>query len=99
MKYLDENTILQREIKNYLGITWDDNGTDKKVDETISQGKHKVMKLTNSPNSDFFIESDARRMLFEYCRLAWAGVPEKFDEVYKSDIVGARLDKILEAWE
>ena len=95
---MEEEKALLRDIKNYLGITWDDKGTDKKVSEIISSGKHKIIKLTNSPRSDFYTASDARSMLFEYSRLAWAGVPEKFDEIYKSDIVGARLDKILEAW-
>lgn len=92
---MEDSSILMREIKNYLGITWDDKGTNKKVAEIISQGEYKIMKLTNSPRSDFSMESDARSLLFEYCRLAWAGVPEKFGEVYKSDIIGARLGKIL----
>ena len=96
---MEDSSKLTREIKNYLGITWDDKGTDKKVAEIISQGEYKIMKLTNSQRSDFSTESDARSLLFEYCRLAWAGVPEKFDEVYKSDIIGARLGKILEATE
>lgn len=92
---MKDDSKLVREIKNYLAITWDDKETDKKVAEIISQGEYKIMKLTNSTPSDFSTESDARSLLFEYCRLAWAGVPEKFDEVYKSDIIGARLDKIL----
>ena len=96
---MEDDNKLTREIKNYLGITWDDKGTDKKVGEIISQGEHKIMKLTNSPRSDFYTESDARGLLFEYCRLAWANVPEKFDEVYKSEIIGARLGKILGAAE
>ena len=96
---MEDSSKLTREIKNYLGITWDDKGTDKKVAEIISQGEYKIMKLTNSQRSDFSTESDARSLLFEYCRLAWAGVPEKFDEVYKSDIIGARLSKILEVTE
>lgn len=89
---------LRLDIKNYLGITWDDRGTDKKVAEIIASGEHKVMKLTNSQKPDFYTVSNARSMLFEYCRLAWAGVPEKFDEIFKADIVGARLESILEAW-
>lgn len=92
---MEESSELMSKIKNYLGITWDDKGTDIKVAEIISQGERKIMALTNSPRSDFFAESDARSLLFDYCRLAWAGVPEKFDEVYKSDIIGARLGKIL----
>lgn len=96
---MEKEKILLSEIKNHLGITWDDKGTDRKVSEMISQGEFKIMKLINSTRDDFYTESDARNMLFEFCRLSWAGVPEKFDELYRSDIVGARLSNILGVWE
>lgn len=84
------------EVKNYLDITWGDKATDQKLLGIIMRGKQKIMSLTGAYRVDFEKETEVRGLLFDYCRLAWAGVPEKFEEIYKQTIVRLYLGRITE---
>ena len=72
------------EVKNYLDITWDDIDADKKISGIIARGKLKIIDLVGAFRSDFDKDTLAKSLLMEYCRLAWAGVPEKFEEIFRS---------------
>ena len=84
------------EVKNYLDITWDDTDTDKKISGIITRGKIKIIDLVGAFRSDFDKDTLAKSLLMEYCRLAWAGVPEKFEEIVRSELIGLRLKNITE---
>ncbi len=84
------------EVKNYLDITWDDIDTDKKISGIIARGKLKIIDLVGAFRSDFDKDTLAKSLLMEYCRLAWAGVPEKFEEIFRSELIGLRLKNITE---
>lgn len=84
------------EVKNYLDITWDDTDTDKKISGIITRGKIKIIDLVGAFRSDFDKDTLAKSLLMEYCRLAWAGVPEKFEEIFRSELIGLRLKNITE---
>lgn len=95
----DNIIFLLPEIKNYLDITWDDDGTIEKLKTIISSGCAKISALTDCSNDNFVCSPDHKSLLLEYCRLAWAGVPEKFNEFYKNEIVRLRLKKIAEGYD
>lgn len=84
------------EVKNYLDITWDDTDTDKKISGIIARGEVKIIDLVGAFRSDFDKDTLAKSLLMEYCRLAWAGVPEKFEEIFRSELIGLRLKNITE---
>lgn len=84
------------EVKNYLDITWDDIDTNKKISGIITRGKIKIIDLVGAFRSDFDKDTLAKSLLMEYCRLAWAGVPEKFEEIFRSELISLRLKNITE---
>lgn len=85
---------LLSEVKNYLDITWDDTATDKKVARIVDSGVRKIVKLVGCRPASVKKDGEEKDLLFEYCRLAWAGVPEKFEEIFKANIVGMRLENV-----
>lgn len=87
---------LLAEVKNYLDISWDDVDTDKKLSGIITRGEIKIIDLVGASSSDFESDTLAKSLLMEYCRLAWAGVPEKFEEIFRSEIISLRLKNITE---
>lgn len=87
---------LLAEVKNYLDITWDDIDTDEKLSGIITRGEIKIIDLVGASSSDFEKDTLAKSLLMEYCRLAWAGVPEKFEEIFRSELIGLRLKNITE---
>lgn len=87
---------LLSDIKNHLGITWEDDDTDKRVAGMILDGAEKITALTGEDPSDFAQPSERKTLLKDYCRLAWAGVPEKFEVLNKSDITRLRLNSITD---
>lgn len=85
---------LLSEVKAYIDITWDDKATNKKVDGIIARGKRLIARHAAKRHIDFEQDSEERDLLFDYCRLAWAGVPEEFEKIYKSDLIGLRLENV-----
>ncbi len=88
------NDKLLSDVKIFLGITWEDKDTNKQVSEMIQSGMHKIVALTGEDPSGFEQPSERKTLLYEYCRLSRAGVPEKFEEFNKGDIVRLRLAAI-----
>ena len=78
-------------VKNYIDITWTDSDTDSKVAGIVREGIAKVKRLTNCTEEELIADEERTALVKEYSRLAWAGVPEKFVEFYKSDMIRLRL--------
>lgn len=95
---IDPNYFLN-DIKNYLDVTWDDLGTDTKITSIISAGCAKIAALTNSSIEIIAKSPEHTELLKEYCRLTWAGVPEKFEEFFGTDMTRLRLRKISEEYD
>ena len=80
------------DIKAYLDITWDDEVTDIKIRNIISQG----MFFINSKLGDcgnYCTDSFARTLLFEYARYARDGALDVFEINYRSMILAMQNDK------
>lgn len=95
---IDSNDFLD-DIRNYLDITWDDLGTDSKLTSIISGGCAKIAALTNCSQEMIEKSPEHIGLLREYCRLAWAGVPEKFTDFFGADMMRLRLRKISEEYD
>ena len=85
---------LLSDIKDYLDITWDDRTTNQKMNGIIARGKRLIARHAAKSHVDFEEECEERDLLFQYCRLDWAGVPEEFKKIYKSDLIGLRLENV-----
>ena len=85
---------LLSEVKDYLDITWDDRSTNQKMNGIIARGKRLIAQYAAKSVVDFEEECEERDLLFQYCRLDWAGVPEKFEEIFKSQLIGLRLANV-----
>lgn len=97
---MDEiKNALFSDAKNYLDITWDDEKTDEKLMSIVNRGCAKITALTNCSIDDIADSPEHQSLFLDYCRLSWAGVPEKFDQFFKNDIVRLRLQKIAEGYE
>ncbi len=84
-------------VKNYIDVTWEDADTDSKIERVIENGCLRIKSLAaDAPDIDFESPGQAQSLLFEYCRLCRAGVPEKFEELFKPQLIGLRLGKITE---
>lgn len=87
------DAALLSDIKNYLNITWEDAETDKKIIGYTEAGILKINALTGG-TEDYHEESEYKALLMDYCRLRHAEVPEKFEELFKSDLIRLRLSNI-----
>lgn len=85
--------LLLADIKNYLDITWSDNELDAKLTGIAEAGICKINALTGG-TADYHAESEYKALLLDYCRLRYAAVPEKFDELHKADLIRLRLSAI-----
>jgi len=77
---------LLADVKNYLDITWDDERTDVKTAENISQG---IQYLNEKAGEVLNYETpgDGRRLLLEYCRYARDSALDVFEANYLSQIL------------
>lgn len=88
------------DVKNYLDITWQDEGTDKKLIEIIKRGEDYLKEISGNPSLDFSEESPSvRGLLFDYCRYVWSGAPEIFETNFRSDLLRLRITGEVKAFE
>lgn len=86
-------TLLQ-EIKNYLDITWEDPGTDQKLDGLIKAGINYLEGKAGEP-LNFEAQPDALMLLKDYVRYARDGAMDVFENNYRSLILALQHDRQL----
>lgn len=86
----DVNALLQ-DVKCYLQITWEDEKTNKNILGYIKRG---ISKLNNVAGKEmnYLEESEARSLLFDYCRYANSQALEMFEKNFQSELLSLNLD-------
>lgn len=86
------NDALFADIKAYLDITWEDEVTNRKVKNFITQGMFFINDKLGE-EGDFTNDGYPKTLLFEYVRYARDGALDVFETNYQSMILAMQNDK------
>lgn len=78
------------DIKNYLDITYKDDGVDLKLQGIATRGMNYLDSIAGI-NLDYEEEGYGRQLLFDYCRYARSNNLEEFSRNFSSDLVMLRI--------
>ncbi len=84
-------TLLLDDIKDYLGISWQDEKTDKRVTGYINRGMARLQQIAGAPSLDFTAEDLPRALLFDYCRYANSQALEVFETNFQAELMELNL--------
>jgi len=77
-----------QELKRKLKITWDDEDVD--IQDMIDLGKSNLNELVGV-ELDYEANSQARSLLFNYCRYDYNNAVEYFEENFQKEILRLQL--------
>ena len=86
---------LMAEIKSSISVTWADVQNDKKITGIIEDGISYLETVSGTALN--FDEGEARRLLKNYCRYAYAGAESEFKNDYASDLAALNFDSQIQA--
>lgn len=91
---MDRDALLA-DVKNWLNITWDDEGTDRKISGIIENG---VFYLNDKAGEELDYSSPGypRQLLFEYARYARDEALDVFENNYRSMILAMQNNHMIE---
>ena len=98
---MDRNSLpeaLLYAVKNYLGITWEDEGTDANVSGFIASGMAYLDKKLGE-KGDYEVDGLPRTLLLEYARYARDSALDVFENNYSSMILAMQNDRKVSAFE
>lgn len=75
------------DIKIYLGITWEDENTNKKLDGIIKRGISYLTDIAGVEVVDFNTEGLSQSLLFDYCRYENSHALEMFEENFRGKLL------------
>lgn len=94
MSVINVPTTLLSEVKNYLGITWNDSDMDTQLTGMIRRGIAYISSKTGVEVTAFTgdnVNLRAQELLFNYVLYDRSGSVADFKTNYRSDIVGLRM--------
>lgn len=95
MSVINVPTTLLSEVKNYLGITWNDSDMDTQLTGMIRRGIAYISSKTGVEVTAYTGENvnyRAQELLFNYVLYDRAGSVNEFKTNYQRDIIGLRLN-------
>lgn len=98
---MDRNSlpeVLLYDVKNYLGITWEDDGTDANVSGFIVSGVAYLDKKLGE-KGNYEVPGLPRTLLMEYARYARDSALDVFENNYSSMILAMQNDRKVSAFE
>lgn len=93
----EQHPELLQDVKNYLGITWEDQVTDNKISGLIESG----IAYLNSKRGgyeDYSQPSLSRTLLMEYVRYMRDSALDVFENNYRSMIIAMRNERAVELY-
>lgn len=88
---------LLADAKNYLDITWEDKGTDKKLCGILSRGMSYLNGKAGA-ELDFSAEGEPRALLFDYARYARANALDEFESNFLHELLDLHFrERVKEA--
>lgn len=88
---------LLADVKNYVGVTWDDPDTDKNIRTHIANGIFYLTKKIGQP-INFDRDGYPRSLLFDYVRYARDGASDVFEQNYRHLILAAQNARKVDAY-
>lgn len=88
---------LLSDVKNHVDVTWDDDATDKKYRELISQGMVYLNGKYGS-TADYETPGLPRTLLMEYVRYARDSALDVFENNYMSMILAMQHERQVTAY-
>lgn len=85
---------LLADVKNYLGITWSDEDTDKKVRGLIASGEVYLDTKRGAP-ADYEEDGLPRTLLLDYCRYMRDNALDVFESNYKALLLTMRHERLV----
>lgn len=85
---------LLADVKNYLGITWSDEDTDKKVRGLIASGEVYLDTKRGAP-ADYEEDGLPRTLLLDYCRYMRDNALDVFENNYKALLLTMRHERLV----
>lgn len=95
MSVINVPTTLLSEVKNYLGITWNDSDMDTQLTGMIRRGIAYISSKTGVEVTAYTGEDvnyRAQELLFNYVLYDRAGSVNEFKTNYQRDIIGLRIN-------
>lgn len=86
----DEVKLLE-EVKLYLNISWNDEGTDKNLTGIIKRGKARIQQIAGVSSLNFMAEDLPKHLLLDYCRYANSHALEMFEENFRGQLISLNL--------
>ncbi|MGL5149908.1 MAG: hypothetical protein ACRC7N_04940 [Clostridium sp.] len=83
-------TMILEKLKRKLSITWDDDDTNKRLEEIIEDAKPILEHKIGASGIDFEKPGIERNLFLNYCMYAWNNCSNEFDKNYIRDIVELR---------
>ena len=95
MSVINVPTTLLSEVKNYLGITWNDSDLDTQLTGMIRRGIAYISSKTGVEVTAYTGEDvnyRAQELLFNYVLYDRAGSVNEFKTNYQRDLIGLRMN-------
>lgn len=90
-------SVLLADVKNHIDITWEDEATDNKIRELISQGTV-YMDSKYGTTADYTVPGMPRTLLMEYVRYARDNALDVFENNYISMILAMQHERQVAAY-
>jgi len=83
---------LLTELKEYLGFTWGNH--DERLTSIIGRGKVYLQSIADINDNEFLTESNAKALLFDYCRYVIHYSLEHFENNFNSALVRLKFEHL-----
>ena len=81
---------LLEELKNYLDITWEDEGTDKKLDGILNRAQNILSEYVGEALSFDSDQETEKQLLFDCCRYIYNNSLEDFKVNFGAELITLR---------
>lgn len=88
---------LLEELKNYLDITWEDEGTDKKLDGILNRAKNILSGYAGEALIFDSTQGTEKQLLFDCCRYIYNNSLEDFKTNFGAELIALRAKFSIKA--
>lgn len=86
------------DVKDYLDITWEDDGTNSKLTGVIKRGIKYIDRAAGA-EQDYSIEDKAKELLLDYCRYVRSNALSEFQNNYLPELLTLQIKQEVAAYE
>ena len=94
----DPSVDLLEEVKDYIGISWQDDNTDRKTAGYIARGVSRLERISGI-HLNFEEEGLPKSLLLDYCRYANSQALEVFERNFQDELLDLNLAAAVKEYE